>query len=179
MTTTAVERTRRAILIAAIRVLSANQSASMREVADEAQVARSTVHRYYPDRATLLEALTAFVTQEYEQVIDLLRGRGGTGLEVLLQLVSELYDNDEVFGWWFVASDEETEDDGMGDDFVVELVARGHADGSIDPAFPAIWIDTMIWSLLYAARVQRLQPGRTRGEVRTVFLASAEKVLRT
>ncbi|MDQ3577436.1 MAG: TetR/AcrR family transcriptional regulator, partial [Actinomycetota bacterium] len=41
-------RTRRAILDAAISVLSRNPAASLAEVAEAAQVGRTTVHRYFP-----------------------------------------------------------------------------------------------------------------------------------
>ena len=30
------------------------------------------------------------------------------------------------------------------------MVRRGHADGSIDPELPASWIQSLIWSQLYA-----------------------------
>lgn len=176
MTSSASERTRRAILVAAIRVLSANRSASMREVAAEAQVSRSTVHRHYPDRSALSGALARFVEEEYERVIDLLRPQDGTGLDVLLRLCSELYDNYDVFGWWFFTDDGDGEDTDAGDDFVAELVARGHADGSIDTDLTAMWINMMLWSLLYTARFQQRYSGHTRGEVRAVFMTSARKL---
>ena len=50
-------RTRKAILDAAIRVLAADPSASLGQIADAADVGRTTLHRYFPDRAELLAAV--------------------------------------------------------------------------------------------------------------------------
>ncbi|TGJ95488.1 TetR family transcriptional regulator, partial [Actinotalea fermentans ATCC 43279 = JCM 9966 = DSM 3133] len=52
-------RTRRAILDAAVSVFSSNQAASLGEVAQAAQVGRSTLHRYFPERADLMRAVGA------------------------------------------------------------------------------------------------------------------------
>jgi hypothetical protein len=32
-----------------------------------------------------------------------------------------------------------------------KVIARGHADGSIDPDLPADWLENLLWSQLYAA----------------------------
>lgn len=50
-------RTRRAILDAAIEVFARDATASMGEIAQAAEVGRSTLHRYFPDRSALVRAL--------------------------------------------------------------------------------------------------------------------------
>ncbi|ONK11808.1 TetR/AcrR family transcriptional regulator [Streptomyces sp. MP131-18] len=50
-------RTRRAILDAAISVFAEDRAASLGDVAKAAEVGRSTLHRYFPDRAALILAL--------------------------------------------------------------------------------------------------------------------------
>ncbi len=55
------ERTRKAILDAAMTVLADNPSASLTDIAAAADVGRSTVHRYYPERTDLLRALARHV----------------------------------------------------------------------------------------------------------------------
>ena len=54
-------RTRRAILDAAVGALARDASASLAEVASAAGVGRTTVHRYFPERADLLRALIGFL----------------------------------------------------------------------------------------------------------------------
>ena len=51
-------RTRKAILDAAIGVLATDPAASLGQIADAADVGRTTLHRYFPERADLLTALT-------------------------------------------------------------------------------------------------------------------------
>lgn len=54
-------RTRLAILTAAMKILPRNPAASIHEIADAASVGRSTVHRYFPDRASLIEAMAVHI----------------------------------------------------------------------------------------------------------------------
>lgn len=55
------ERTRRAILDAAMLVLADHPTAALGDIAAAAGVGRSTVHRYYPERTDLLRALARHV----------------------------------------------------------------------------------------------------------------------
>ena len=54
-------RTRRAILDAAMAVLSDHPTAPLSDIAAAAQVGRSTVHRYFPERSDLIRALAVHV----------------------------------------------------------------------------------------------------------------------
>lgn len=64
------ERTRRAILDAAMTVLADNATASLSDIAATADVGRSTVHRYYPERSDLLRALARHVHELTIAAID-------------------------------------------------------------------------------------------------------------
>ena len=57
-------RTRNAILEAALAVLTENAGASLGDVADAAKVARSTLHRYFPERTNLVAALNQFAEEQ-------------------------------------------------------------------------------------------------------------------
>lgn len=64
------ERTRKAILDAAMTVLADQPTASLSDIAAAADVGRSTVHRYYPERTDLLRALARHVHELSNAAID-------------------------------------------------------------------------------------------------------------
>ncbi|WP_087624109.1 helix-turn-helix domain-containing protein [Aeromicrobium sp. PE09-221] len=176
MTTPAQDRTRRTILLAAIRVLGSNRRASMREIGEAADVARSTVHRYFADRPALEAAVGSFVEEEYGRIAENARPQDGTGLEALMRLATELFDRLDVVGWWFLMPEDEQSPDAPEEDEIVSaIVDRGHADGSIDPVLPSAWVSDLLWSLLYSANAHTRFPRHTRGEVRSLFLHSLRK----
>lgn len=171
------ERTRRAILLSAISTLLARPQASLGEVADAAGVARSTLHRYFPDREALTAALDEFVIAEQTAAVDRARPDEGTGLEAYTRIVGELLDASEVLAWWLRIDD--TEDDGLDtedDRRLVAVVARGQGDGSIDPAFPADWLMHMVWSALWAAQLVADRGATTPREARDTCLRSLVKL---
>ncbi|MEV0319866.1 TetR/AcrR family transcriptional regulator [Streptomyces sp. NPDC050658] len=67
------ERTVRAILEAAERVLSANPAATMEQIAEAAGVARTTVHRRFTSRDALIVALAAWATQRFHEAVEAAR----------------------------------------------------------------------------------------------------------
>ncbi|MDH6125227.1 TetR/AcrR family transcriptional regulator [Kitasatospora sp. GP82] len=64
------ERTVKAILAAAERVLRRDPSATIEQIAAEAGVARTTVHRRFATREALIEALGAWATRELAHAVD-------------------------------------------------------------------------------------------------------------
>ncbi|BBG04844.1 MULTISPECIES: TetR/AcrR family transcriptional regulator [Pseudonocardia] len=170
------ERTRRAILRAAIEVLSGNPGAALGEVAEAAGVARSTLHRYYPDRATLAAAVDSFVVGEYADAIRRSRPDDGTGLEAYTRLCGEMIDAREVFAWWMRGEiTEEDAADNEEDRLVAGIVHRGHADGTIDRELDADWLAGHIWCGLFAAFYLPEPAGRSPRETREMCLRTLVK----
>lgn len=67
------ERSVRAILDAAQRVLSENPAASMEQIAEAAGVARTTVHRRFANREALLRAMGLWAWQRIKEAVEAAR----------------------------------------------------------------------------------------------------------
>ncbi|GAA2808534.1 TetR/AcrR family transcriptional regulator [Crossiella cryophila] len=96
------ERTVQAILEAAERVLSADPSASMEQIATAAGVARTTVHRRFATRDVLIDELTAWAAQRFGEAVR--RGRPETAppLVALYQVTANVLE--VKIGWGFAMS---------------------------------------------------------------------------
>jgi AcrR family transcriptional regulator len=175
------KRTRQAILTAAVGVLTQNQAASLADIADAAYVARSTLHRYFPDRAALLDAVRQFAEEEIAAATQRARIDDGSGCEALLRLCHEYFDYWHLIMWVYQESLRED----CGQDAVSEnldpaigaLVARGHEDGTIDPAMPNPWIQHMLWTVLYTAW-EYVQTGESKHDALALAMTSLDKVIR-
>jgi AcrR family transcriptional regulator len=84
------ERTVQAILEAAEQVLSSDPAASMEQIAEQAGVARTTVHRRFATREALIDALAASAVQQIEQAVAAARPRTAPPLVALHQGTANL-----------------------------------------------------------------------------------------
>lgn len=153
-TTPARNRTRQAILDAAIDVLARNGSASLGEIAVAAQVGRTTLHRYFAERSDLLAAVGVEGNERLNRATRIARLHDGTGAEALLRLCREYFDLGALLSLVFseptLVGDEKCWDP-HNDIAFTEVVERGHGDGTIDAELPADWLANLMWSQLYAA----------------------------
>ncbi|MEU2972590.1 TetR/AcrR family transcriptional regulator [Nocardiopsis alba] len=147
-------RTRHAILDAAVEVLAKNRSAPLSQVAAEAGVARSTLQRYFAERADLVAALGDYAEELINEATERARVDEGTALEAFSRLASEYFALRKVALLAFEGESEnsaqEEQDCGPGDLALYELVERGHEDGSIDPRITPLWAQQLLWSMLYS-----------------------------
>jgi AcrR family transcriptional regulator len=149
------ERTRRDIVAAAIEVWADDNAASLGDVARHGGVGRTTLNRYFSDRAQLIAAVDQECAVRYGAAVVRSRLGEGTGRDALLRMCTELIQLGPVLGLVFADNalvDPDTwfdeEDDPLG-----AAVGRGYEDGSLAVDLPADWIGTFVWTSLFAAHL--------------------------
>ncbi len=168
-------RTRQAILDAAVEVLSRNPGAPLGEVAAAADVGRTTLHRYFPERSDLIAGLKEEVSRRFREVRERARSDDGTGAGEIRRLCQEYFELGDVLSLIFREQiDLEGDDEPDWDDGFEAVVDRGHRDGSIDPELPAVWVQNLMWSQLYAGWNYVAEVGVTRHEAMRLVLRSME-----
>ncbi|MEV4345289.1 TetR/AcrR family transcriptional regulator [Actinoplanes sp. NPDC049596] len=144
-------RTRQAIVDAAINLLAGNPACSLGDIAAAAEVGRTTLHRYFAERADLLAAVSVEGGERLARAARLAELDRGTGAEALLRLCREYFDLGALLSLVFTEPGDECWTAPDGAPPLAAVVKRGHADGSIDPVLPADWVIGLLWSQLYAA----------------------------
>jgi len=173
--TGARHRTRRAILDAATRVLAADPQAPLGEIAEAADVGRTTLHRYFPERSDLISALGKDATERLEVALTRARLDEGLAVDALVRLCHEYLELGNLLNLIFtgVCLPEDADADATADAALKALTERGHADGSLDPTMSTDWIVNVLWALLYTSW-EILGRGGSRHEV----TALTERTLR-
>ena len=178
-------RTRRAIIDAAVALLARTPGASLTEVASEAGVGRTTVHRYFPERSDLLAALTEEADRRVGEATERARLSEGAADEVLVRLCQEYFELGDWLTLMFTQSvrpDSEdfwNEEGGPADAALVELIIRGHREKTIDDSMAPDWMEGVLWSLLFTAWAQVRSGNMTRHDATTLCLATLRKVVAT
>lgn len=164
-------RTRRAILGAAAEVLARDRTATLADIAKAAQVGRSTLHRYFPDRDVLVHAAVADSYLVIQQSVQDAAVDRGTALEAMRRLVAAIVDTGGrmlfLYGDSRVLEDFAAHDGAGGDagesgeggepgtapdpvsSMVVDLIRRGQSEGAFDPGLDVHWVQDVIWALVY------------------------------
>jgi AcrR family transcriptional regulator len=147
-------RTRRAILSAAASALARNRAATLADIADAADVGRSTLHRYFSDREELVNAVVEDSLRVVGQSMREAALDQGTPLEAMRRLVAALVDSGDRLLFLFgdprvlagVRSDDGLDPAGQP---VIDLIERGQAEGVFDRQVSAAWIQHALWALVY------------------------------
>ncbi|MEU9338739.1 TetR/AcrR family transcriptional regulator [Streptomyces sp. NPDC048290] len=151
-------RTRRAILDAAAAVLARDRRATLAEIAKAADVGRSTLHRYFPDRDQLLHAAVLDSLELIDKAVRDAAPEQGPPAEAMRRLVTSVVGVGDrmlfAFGETQLLEDatrDLAEDEGEATErLVLELIERGQRDGVFDSGVSAAWIMQVMWSLVYA-----------------------------
>ncbi len=140
------------MVAAAIECWGEDNTASLGRVAERAGVGRTTLNRYFTDRALLVAAVDAECRDRYAAAVARARPDEGTGLTALLRIGTELLQLGGVLGLTFadnalIDPDRWYDED---EDPLGRVMARGMTDGSIASDLPASWIGTFTWTSLFA-----------------------------
>jgi AcrR family transcriptional regulator len=175
-------RTRRAIIDAAVVMLTQNSSASLGDIATAANVGRTTVHRYFPERSDLLTAISTDALEKIDVSTRRARVHEGTAPEALRRLCQEYFEFGDVFMLMFTVpemlSGQQWEEESESDRALLDLVRRGQAEGTIDPDFDAVWIQQLVWSLQYTAWEMVRSTGAPKHDALGMCLRSLDKVIK-
>lgn len=145
-------RTRRDLVHAAVAVWGIDSRATLAEVAQAAGTGRATLHRYFPGRTELVDAVEQEALRRLGDAVDRAAVLDGTGREALVRLCREMLGAHDVLSLVFaddaVLDLEEWEAAGHRDP-VGLVVARGLTDGSLAADLPAEWLVVHCWAALF------------------------------
>jgi TetR/AcrR family transcriptional repressor of lfrA len=166
-------RTRKAILDAAMTVLAQDTGASLGDIATAAEVGRSTLHRYFPERTDLLRALALHVHALSNAAIEHAEPDCGPPVEALRRVVECQLDLGPIVPFVYnepsIISDPETAAElDRGDEVIVEVLDRVATQGT---AGPPGWPRMVFWALLLAG-YDAARRGTPRVQVVDAIMAS-------
>lgn len=173
-------RTRRAILDAAVAVFARDPSAALGEVAAAAGVGRTTLHRYFAERSDLLSALAVHTLEQVAAATERAAPSHGPAPEALARICREYFELGDVLTVLFnepAGIDAPPQEAWEHDRCLTELIARGQAEGSVDPALTATWLQSMLWALLYTAWSLMREESMPRHEALDQCLRSLHKAV--
>jgi AcrR family transcriptional regulator len=144
-------RTRAAILHATASVLAANRLATLPEIANAAGVGRTTLHRYFADRETLiyeatLDSIRVLLETANEAAVD-----QGPAFEAMRRVIAALVSvGDRVlflFGDPAVLRDIPPSEH-PNEELLINLIKRGQGEGVFDPDLNATWVRHALYGLV-------------------------------
>jgi TetR/AcrR family transcriptional regulator, repressor for lfrA len=154
-------RTRRAIIEAAMTVLADNPAAPLSDIAAAAGVGRSTLHRYFTERADLIRALALHVHELSTAAIVEAEPECGPPLVALRRVVEGQLDLGPIVVYVFTEPIVNADTELMahldtGDEVIAEMLAK--VSTQPDTAPPG-WARRAFWALLDAGNQAAKQDG--------------------
>lgn len=145
-------RTRAAILAATASVLADDRSATLPDIARAAGVGRTTVHRYFNDRESLVREATSDAVRILEAMLEGAGVDDGPAVDAMRRVIAAMVAIGDrivfLFGDPRVMESLPPHQQPNGDVLVTRLIERGQRDGTFDSELPALWIKHTLWSLV-------------------------------
>lgn len=173
---------KQAVLESATRLLAVNPRASMGEIAAAAGISRATLHRLFPSRDALLEAIGLLAIDRISAAFASARLDEGSVPEALQRLVAAVIPAVHQFAFLisemqFEENEALTAGDAALQDETERLMRRGQTEGSIRVDLPAPWLAYALSGLLLGAeeaeRRGAIAPRETARLVLESFLSGA------
>jgi AcrR family transcriptional regulator len=149
------ERSVRAILEAAERVLADDAGASMEQIAEAAGLTRITVHRRFANRQALLEALTLSAKQQLIEAIEEARPDSAPALVALYRVTANVLRVKN--SWRYTLSHAAPHSEAAAalwaeiDAYTVQLMTRAQNEGILAQDTDLDWVRQVYYALLTEA----------------------------
>ncbi|MGV9883618.1 TetR/AcrR family transcriptional regulator [Streptomyces sp. NPDC003006] len=151
------ERSRAAVLDAAVRLLAERPDAGMAAIAAAADVTRQTVYAHFGTRDALLDAVADRITDQAMAAMDEAEEKSGSALDSLLGLQDigwRLFERNPVLlqlGDTRAGADADLARHEPVAARLTRLIEKGQGAGEFDPAPPATWLVAAVTALGHAA----------------------------
>ena len=149
------ERSVRAILEAAERVLADDPGASLEQIAEEAGLTRTTVHRRFANRQALIDALAVSAKQQLAEAIDEARPDAAPALVAMYRVTANVLRTKSA--WRYTLGNPMADTSAAAAIWAeitartLELLARAQREGVLDPATDLAWTRQVYYALLSEA----------------------------
>ncbi|GAA4900958.1 TetR/AcrR family transcriptional regulator [Streptomonospora salina] len=152
------------MLLAAADFLGRRPNANQDEIAKAVGVGRATLHRHFPGRAALVQAVSDMAGQKMYAAVETSALDQGDCVSAVRRLVAALEDNAPYLALLHTLSQDLDPDleDPVWDDIdqaVTSLFERGQASGEFTPLLSAAWMSEALYSLV-AGAAWAIQSGR-------------------
>jgi AcrR family transcriptional regulator len=170
------ERNIAAIIEAGIRLLSADPTASMAEVAKAAGVGRVTLYGHFPSREALVDAVLDRAVETADAVLADDSIDTAPAPEALARLLRSSWEVLDRHRRLFVAADRVLDTERIREHHerplrrVQRLIERGQRDGDFRTDLPRPWLVTTFFSIIHSAALEREAGRLTPEEVETVLV---------
>jgi AcrR family transcriptional regulator len=146
---------RGAVLVAATRVLAASPGASTSDIAAAASISRATLHRLFPSRDAIVQAIDALATERVSALLASSSITHAPALEALQHLTRAIVPLVHEFAFLVRQAQVETGRSSLDKEQgiyapLLRLLRRGQAEGVLRPELPPTWLLHAYSGLLYA-----------------------------
>jgi AcrR family transcriptional regulator len=168
-------RTRAAILAATASALAANRTATMPEIAALAGVGRTTLHRYFADRETLVYEATLDSIRVVAEAADEAATEGGPAVDAMRRFITAAVSVGERLV--FLLGDPAILRD-IPKELLINLIARGQREGVFDPDLNPTWIRHALYGLILQGCEQAMAGTLPRHTVAPLIIRTFERGIR-